>query len=114
MMVMERGDELWLAPFVTDQWLKDGMIVGVRNAPTRFGPVSYRIESSIKSGVVKAELDPATRTPPKAAVLRLRHPEGKPIRQVAIEGQDASGFETGKDTVRIFKPDRRLIVKVEY
>ncbi|MBP7935974.1 MAG: NPCBM/NEW2 domain-containing protein [Phycisphaerae bacterium] len=114
MMVMERGDELWLAPFVTDQWLKDGMTVGVKNAPTRFGPVSYRIESSVKSGVIKAELDPATRTPPKAAVLRLRHPEGKPIRQVAVEGQDASGFETGKDTVRILKPDRKLIVRVEY
>ena len=25
MFVQERGDELWLAPFVTDQWLRDGI-----------------------------------------------------------------------------------------
>lgn len=114
MLVMERGDEIWLAPFVTDQWLKDGMAIGVKSAPTRFGPISYRIESAVNSGVIKAVLDPATRTPPKAAVLRLRHPEGRAIKKVTIEGQDASGFETGADILRIFKPDRKLVVRVEY
>ncbi len=114
MLVMERGDELWLAPFVTDQWLKDGMAIEVKNAPTRFGPVNYRIESSLKSGTLKAVLDPPTRTPPKAVVVRLRHPEGKPIRKATIEGLDAGGFETGTDTVRIFRPERKLVVHVEY
>jgi hypothetical protein len=38
MFVMERGNELWLAPFVTNQWLRDGMRVEIRHAPTNFGP----------------------------------------------------------------------------
>ena len=41
---MERGDELWLAPFVTNNWLKDGMTIAVRNAPTKFGKINYTLK----------------------------------------------------------------------
>ena len=41
MFAMDRGDELWLAPMVTNRWLQDGRKIEVRNAPTRFGKVSY-------------------------------------------------------------------------
>ena len=37
MFVQERGSELWLAPFVTSNWLRDGQRVSVKNAPTLFG-----------------------------------------------------------------------------
>ena len=37
MFVMERDNALWLAPFVTTHWMKDGMRVAVKNAPTYFG-----------------------------------------------------------------------------
>ena len=37
MLVTERGDELWLAPFITSNWLKDGQTLSVSQAPTRFG-----------------------------------------------------------------------------
>ena len=65
MLVMERGEELWLAPFVTDQWLRDGMTVGVKDAPTFFGPVGYTITSHTAQGYIEAEIQPPTRQPPK-------------------------------------------------
>ena len=34
MFAMDRGDELWLAPMVTNRWLEDGKKIEVRNAPT--------------------------------------------------------------------------------
>src|SRR5690606_25800022 len=45
MLVQERGNELWLAPFITNQWLRDGMEVKVTQAPTTFGIVDYTIAS---------------------------------------------------------------------
>jgi hypothetical protein len=82
MLVMERDDQLWLAPLVTNNWLKDGMVISVGNAPTTFGKVSYRITSHVDKGSIEVVIEPPKRNPPKEIVIRLRHPEGKPIRSV--------------------------------
>ena len=114
MLVLERGDELWLAPLVPDQWLRDGQTIEVRNAPTRMGPVSFRILSSVGSGRIAAHIDPPTRTLPRQIVLRLRHPEGKPMRSVKVNGQDPAGFDNATATVRMAPSRGPLDVRVEY
>ena len=101
MMVMERGDELWLAPFVTSEWLRDGRTVSVRNAPTRFGKVSYRIASVVRQGYIEATIDPPTRTPPERIVLRLRHPEGRAIRAVSVSGEPHQTFDPKESSISI-------------
>jgi len=47
MLVTERDRELWLAPLVTSNWFGSGMVLAVSNAPTRFGAVTYRIQSTL-------------------------------------------------------------------
>ena len=101
MLVMERGDELWLAPFVTSNWMKEGMRVAVRNAPTRFGPVAYRITSHVNHGGIEAEIFPPTRTAPREIVIRLRHPEGRPIKSVTVNGESHADFDADKEVVRV-------------
>jgi len=114
MMVLERGDDLWLAPLVTSNWLKDGLATGVKNAPTFFGPVSFRIESHAATGTIEAAIEPPTRSIPKRIVLRLRHPEGKAIRKVTVNGRDHAGFDTNREIIQI-EPTRETIrVKAEF
>jgi hypothetical protein len=101
MLVQERGDSLWLAPFVTDQWLKDGMTISVANAPTEFGPVSYQITSHVAQGHIEASIEAPKRTPPNQIVLRLRHPEGKPMRAVTVNGKRHTDFDAKRETVTL-------------
>ena len=112
MLVMERGDELWLVPMITSNWLKDGRAVAVTNAPTRFGPVSYRITSSVGSGFIEAKIDPPTRSSPKKFVIRLRHPEGKPIRSASVNGQGHRDFTA--DCVRLDPSAEPIVIRVGY
>jgi len=105
MLVTERGDQLWLAPFITSNWLKDGQKLRVSNAPTRFGPVSYQIESHLAEGYIRATIQPPTRQPPSRIVLRLRNPEGSPIRSVRLNGKQHSDFDKSAGLVRL-KPAR--------
>jgi hypothetical protein len=114
MLVQERGEELWLAPFVTCNWLKDGLTVSVKQAPTRFGPVGYRIASSASRGRIEASIDPPTRAVPKAIVIRLRHPDGKPMRQVTVNEAPHMDFDAAKDCVRLKPSADRIAVRVEY
>ena len=115
MLAMEHGDQLWLAPFVTSNWLKDGMVVAVRDAPTRFGKVSYRITSHAAKGFIEMTVEPPRRNPPKEIVIRLRHPEGKRMRSVTLNGRPHKGFDPDKETITLagVLPDE-VKLRVEY
>lgn len=114
MFVMDRGDELWLAPFVTDNWLKDNMVVAVRNAPTQFGPVTFEIVSHIGNGYIEASIEPPTRNPPQHVVIRIRHPEGKPMKSVTINGKPHADFNPATETIRLAPDTHSMKLKVDY
>ncbi len=84
MLLTERGRELWLAPLVTSNWFGDAMTLSVSNAPTRFGVVSYRIDSHLAQGHIDVSVNARQRLTAERIVLRLRHPGGMPIRYVEL------------------------------
>ena len=109
MLVMERkNDELWLAPFVTNQWMQDGMTVKVANAPTRYGTIGYEITSHVDQGYIEATVHPPDRSLPKTLVLRLRHPEGKRIVSVSVNGEPHDDFDAEREFIRL-KPSPKPI-----
>ena len=114
MLVREHGDELWLAPFVTSTWLQDGQRLSVSGAPTRFGQVSYTIQSAVAQQHIDATIEPPTRKPPRQIVLRVRHPEGKAIRSVTVDGKSHSAFDSRNETVTLTPASGTMHVRVEY
>ncbi|UCD28499.1 MAG: hypothetical protein JSV03_15685, partial [Planctomycetota bacterium] len=114
MLVAERGDELWLVPFVTGNWLKDGMKISVSKAPTRFGEISYIITSSVDRGFIEAVINPPKRSVPGELVMRLRHPEAKPIKSVTVNDQTHQDFDTVKECIRIKPVAGTITVRAYY
>lgn len=115
MLVQERDNELWLAPFVTSNWLHDGQRVSVKNAPTRFGAVGYEINSHVAQGFIEARIEPPARSAPKFIVLRLRHPDGKPIRTMTVNGKAHRQFDPRAETIRILPATTKpIIVRTSY
>ncbi len=114
MLAMERGDTLWLAPFITDQWLKDGQTVAARNIPTRFGSVSYRLTSHIAQGYIEASIHPPMREIPSKIVLRLRHPSGKRIRSVTVNGSPHADFDPKAGTVTLSAGREPISAQIRY
>jgi hypothetical protein len=114
MLLQERGDELWLAPFVTRNWLKHGMTVRCRNMPTNFGRTGYEVHSSADSGVIEAVVDPPTTRPPSRIVLRLRHPHEKPIKFITLNGRNHEDFDAGAETIRFKPTGKQMTIRIEY
>jgi hypothetical protein len=114
MFVMERGNELWLAPFFTNQWMRDGMSVKIRNAPTNFGPVSYQIDSHVKDGTIQAAVDPPARNAMNSLVIRLRHPEEKKMRRLTVNGQETHDFDPEREIVRLKPVSQRILIRAFY
>ena len=113
MLVMERGDELWLAPFIPAAWLEDGKTVEVADAPTQFGHLSYRIDAHTAGGYVEVQLTPPTRNSPKEVVIRLRHPLGKEIASARAEDGTAVTIDAERQLIRL-KPRQPVKVRVDY
>jgi hypothetical protein len=74
---MEQSDGLHLGLATARSWLRQGAIVGIREALTHFGSISYHIHSDVDKGVIHAETSPPAREQFKQIVLHLRHPQHK-------------------------------------
>jgi hypothetical protein len=114
LLVQERGDALWLAPFIPSDWLSDGKELRVRNAPTRFGPVSYRIQSRTAAGQIQVAIEPPTRQPPRELVVRLRHPDGRRPVALTVNGSKRKLVVAAEGAIRLPRARGPLTVEVSY
>ncbi len=114
MLVMERGEVLWLAPLIPGEWLRPGKTISVSNAPTRFGPVSYRMVSRIDAGVIDLAVTPPNRIVPDALVVRLRHPEGRVLDSVEVNGRPYSKFDPRQETITLPSGKEILSITAHY
>jgi len=101
MLVMEDGQDLWLARATPRVWLEQGKRISVKNAPTHFGATSYEIISDVEHGTIKTRVHLPDRGRPDTVLLRLRHPRAKPIRAVTVNGSNWTAFDKDKETIRL-------------
>jgi len=101
MFVAEIEGKLHLGRGLPRYWLEDGNSIGIKNAATYFGPMSYEIRSRAAAGTIAMSLDPPTRNAPREIVIRFRHPQTKPIRSVTLNGSPWKDFDPEKGDIRL-------------
>ena len=111
---MEHGQTLWLAPLIPSEWLRPGKTLTVSNAPTRFGPVSFRIAPRIEDGAIAVTVTPPNRVVPDALVVRLRHPEGRVLDRVEVNGRPYSKFDPRQETITLPSGKEDLSITARY
>ncbi|MFC9688157.1 hypothetical protein ACFTSF_06420 [Kribbella sp. NPDC056951] len=85
---------LWITPAAPRRWLADNTKrIAAYKLPTKFGPVSFEIQSKLAVGVIDATITPPTRTAPQSVKLGLRPPAGYQLTSVEVNGttKPASG-----------------------
>ena len=108
-------DTLLLLQAVPRLWLADGKQIVVARAPTWFGPLTMTVASHAAKGYIVAEIAVPQRRPPKTLLVRFRHPDGKPMRSVTVNGEEWREFEPAQEWVIISNPKTdRYTIKVEY
>ena len=99
MLIEERGESLILGKAIPRAWLEHGKGVKVERALTYFGTMSYELRSFVADGYIEAELELPRRNPPRQAVLRLRHPQQKPITRVTLNGGEWRAFSAADEAI---------------
>jgi len=114
MLVMERGTELWLAPFVSQHWMDDGEHVSVRNVPTRFGEIAYTLSSHVDSGYIEADVELPDPCSASSVVVRLRHPREARMLSVSVNQQPHTLFNAERECVFLPEARGKLHIRVNY
>lgn len=100
------NDTLLLLQATPRKWLEDGKAIEVRRAPTYYGRLTMSVASQAASNRLLAEIEMPDRSRPELLLVRLRHPIGKPIKSVTINGRNWTDFDVQKEWVRIERPEK--------
>ena len=114
LFVMEENGCLWLARATPRSWLEQGKRIVVKNAPTRFGTVSYEIASDVQKDTITATVELPARHAPQSLLLRLRHPQGSPLRGVEVNGERWNHFDKDKETIQLKGLTGRVRLQAKY
>ncbi len=114
MLLMEIGNDLYLARGTPRRWLEDGKQVAVRHAPSYFGKLSYNIQSAVSRGRIEAVVDLPRRNRPANVYLRLRHPRRATLRTVTVNGRDWKEYESAKEWIKLPVETTELKVTAYY
>ena len=107
MLIHELDDDALLVAQATPRaWLADGKKIEVERAPTYYGTMSLVMESRANLGQIAAEIQMPDRRSPKVLLIRLRHPQRKPLRSVTVNGENWPDFDVQNEWVRIKSPSQ--------
>jgi hypothetical protein len=116
MLIEDRdADRLLLFAATPRAWLADGQSIEIARAPSRFGPITARLQSQVASGRIGVELDCRWSYRPNSLVVRLRHPQQRLIRNAYVNGSVWQMFDPTTETVCIPNPRAETYaIQVEY
>ncbi len=103
MLVLEDSDQdtLCLAKGLPREWVSSGQEIGIEQAPTRWGRVSFNLATKLEAKVVVGHVELSGADAPKEVHFKLRLPARMPLQSVTVNGQPASLGGVHKDTVII-------------
>ena len=109
------GDSLFVGQAIPRAWLADGKQVRASGAPTHFGPVNLMFTREAAKGIIHVEVEFRSDRRPPTLLVRLRHPEEKPLQSVTVNGQKWAGFDAVREWVRIAAPQAaRYDIRAHY
>jgi hypothetical protein len=108
------GEDLWLMQATPRRWLEDGKKVEVTKLQTEFGPISFSVDSTIRSGSIQAKVAIPQRRVPRNVRIRLRVPGSRKISSVTVNGAKWVDYDAAGEWVVLPGSLKAAAVEVRY
>jgi len=113
-MVREEGNTLWICKGAPRQWYADGKKIKGSGMASAFGTLDFMIESTAGSSLMHAFIKIPERKVPDEIYIRLRHPDGKQMKKVMVNGVDYKRFDKDKEIVMINGQQGTVDISVQF
>jgi hypothetical protein len=114
LLVRESANRLYLNSGAPRAWFSPGRTIAVEHAATFFGEVGFRVEAHPERGVTEAIVSLPQRERPQEILLRLRHPEGKKIIRVELNGTNWTGFNAEREMISLPPHETGVTLRAYY
>jgi hypothetical protein len=114
MLVMDAGDELWLAPGTPKYWLEPGKIIKLYNAATIFGNISYELRNGNSPNTIEGSINLPENISADHVILFVHSPFEKPIKSVLVNGKEWKNWDRNKESIVLPKQSKKIEVVVSY
>jgi hypothetical protein len=103
MLVLEDSDEdrLYLAKGVPRLWVASGKKIGVERAPTRWGKVSFGLQTSAQTKSLQGHIEFLGAKVPQEVHMKVRLPSRANLRSVTVNGRATNLSDPYQDTIVI-------------
>lgn len=103
MLVLEDSDEdrLYFGKGLPREWVASGKPISIRQAPTRFGRVNFRLQSQPEKKTVTAKVELARDSSPGEIQVKFRTPADQPLKSAMVNGKPAEFSGLHKDSLTI-------------
>lgn len=100
-LVREEDDTLWICQGAPRSWYTGEKSFKGSGLASTFGKLDFAIRFHKHTDEIHASVTLTARKTPEKICLRLRHPEGKPMQRVTINGQAHALFDPEKELVTL-------------
>lgn len=114
LLVVESGDELWLAPGTPRYWLEPGKVISLFNAATIFGNVSFEMKNGKKPDTIEASIKLPGGIPEGKVKIFIRTPFGKPMKSVFINGEKWNMWDSVNEFIILPSQQKTINLFVSY
>ncbi len=115
MLLNELGsDTLMIGQAIPRKWLEENKKIQVKNAPTYFGNLSFSIDGLNHENEIRASVDLPGQNSIGQMLVRFRHPTGKLIKSVFVNGRTWKNFDAKKEYIVIPAPAGKYVISAKY
>jgi hypothetical protein len=113
MLVLESGDELWLASGVPRRWLATGEGIRAKRLNSHYGPVALVLAAGQATDTIVGSVRLPPRDVPGRTWLYARVPKGR-IQRVEINGRPWQRFDADGERIELPSSKEDLAVVIQY
>lgn len=95
------------------KWFARDEKIAVTGAPTHAGTISFAVTINADASQLHAEID-ASKLDCPAIKIRLRHPDGKLMNSVTVNGKAITTFDARDELVEVLKPSGKVFIDAKY
>lgn len=113
-LVLESGDDLWLASGAPRRWFISDPGIQVDQINSLFGPVGFSMHKGKSENTIEAHVEPVKRNQPKNLWLYVRVPENKKIVSVRIDGKEWKDIDQAAERIRLPQTGKPVDLVISY
>jgi hypothetical protein len=114
MYVFTCGELLHFGRAIPRAWFKEGHCIEAMDVSTYFGKVGIRYSSHTEEGRIVATAYLPWEQHPSKILIRFRHPDRHPIREVQVNGALHGGFDPLKGDVDVTGHQGKVTIEARY